>query len=111
MNKTFKPVKTRDRSETTMPKGLRLAQMRRIENTELWKRYATERFAVQKKRPHKCTPTETFCGELQTAGEMSSWKDGLKAGINEAFLWHGTSLDAATSIMQAGFRLDLAGSA
>jgi len=40
-----------------------------------------------------------------------AYRERLREEINEAYLWHGTSRDAAASILKTDFRINLAGTA
>lgn len=100
MDETFKRISTRDRRRELMPRRLRLLQVRRIENSSLWRHYAHQHLSISMQRTHKCTPVSGVpC-------------DGLKAleqDVNEVYLWHGTSPSKADCIAQDGFQLKFAG--
>merc|ERR1719162_2333395 len=54
MNNTFKPVQTRDRRGGVMPKKFVVKDVKRIENSDLWRRYTQGRYGIKSKRAHKC---------------------------------------------------------
>ena len=74
----------------------RVLRVERVENAELWGRYATKLHSLEQKRqpggsalrPEHCRPVR--CAEL---------------GADECYLFHGTSIDQAASIWTEGFDL------
>ncbi|CAE7875372.1 PARP12, partial [Symbiodinium microadriaticum] len=111
--KTFKAVRTRDRSGA-VPKGLRLKRALRIENSGLWARYLNATAAVEKRRPDGCTPIQDLDGDPETGHVRTSMSLGdlagrLKTSIAELYLFHGTSPVGAKAISEQGFRRILAG--
>lgn len=110
LNKTFKRAKdgraytTRDR-EGTAPKDFRLKAAYRIEDAVLWRNYATFRASVG-----SCPPFQSVAkpgGPVKTG--LVSGLPSCSADVNEAYLLHGTSPEAASNIIHTGFRIDLAG--
>jgi len=108
MESTFKSIKTRDR-RSEVPTKLALVSAQRIENTEMWKRYAYVRYCIQQKRPHKCTPISSLGGDIVTRNGLPS-ANRTNSRLNEVYLWHGTSPHGATGISTSGFRLRYSGS-
>lgn len=100
MDETFKHISTRDRRRELMPRRLRLLQVRRIENSSLWRRYAHQHLSISMQRTHKCTPV---------SGVPCNGLKALEQDINEVYLWHGTSPSKAECIAQDGFQLKFAG--
>lgn len=98
---------TKDRPPGERPKDFRLATAYRIEHSHLWQTYSTFRAQVG--------PCDDFgsCagpgGRPKTASVRGL--PDLEARVNEAYLFHGTSPEAATGIVHSGFRIDLAGTA
>ena len=87
-----------------------MVQVHRVENRDLWKRYAEARYAMRKKRPHTCTDAE-LRGVILTARDLAApLNSGLQKEVNETLLWHGTSPEAALNIIKnTGFQLSRAG--
>mmetsp|Transcript_28734 Transcript_28734/g.82195 ORF Transcript_28734/g.82195 Transcript_28734/m.82195 type:complete len:487 (-) Transcript_28734:57-1517(-) len=109
LDSTFRKITTRDR-RTEIPERLKLVQVQRIENCNLWKKYASGRYAIRNKRPHKCTSASTFGGEVLTMQSLP--KENQKSTtprINEVYLWHGTSPAGAMGISKDGFSLRYSG--
>jgi len=103
LRKTHRDVRSRDRAGA-VPAGFLALEARRVEDSELWRRYAQKCHEVQAKggcRGLRVKTTE----ELRGAA-----KSELNASVNEVYLFHGTSLESAGGIARAGFRIDLAGS-
>lgn len=105
---TFRNVSTRDRKTEDMPKGFKVVSVQRNENSELWKKYITDRYAMGLKRSHKCTPLSTR-GEILSAKELTSLDSELNDSVNETLMWHGTSPAAALAITREGFKLSRSG--
>lgn len=126
LDSTFKRVTTRDRRGGPMPARLRVRQVQRIENSGVWRHYARERHGIKSKRPFRCTPVSAVMGDgLRTqagcgggcapedrcaAAANSPPPESLRRGVNEVYLWHGTSPERALKILKAGFQLKCAGS-
>lgn len=109
---TFKSVSTRDRRGMAMPKGLKVVKVKRNENARLWARYAAGRLGVQQAHSHKCVKVDdVYGGRVLTFEDLPpELQSETRADVNECFLWHGTSPEAAGLICQAGFDLTRAGS-
>jgi len=106
---TFKNIRTRDR-HSEIPKRLKMVQVTRIENSDLWKRYLSGRYAVRSKRLHRCVPIAAYGGEAVTLPFLfSENKRSLSPGINEVYLFHGTTPGGATGISKNGFSLSYSG--
>jgi len=101
-----KAFSTRDRTGP-QPKNFHLAQAFRIEDSHLWLRYADYQSSLG-----QCVPFASCCGPggpPRTAAVRGL--PTLNPAVNEAYLFHGTSPEAASGIIHSGFRIDLAGSA
>eukprot|EP00927_Polykrikos_kofoidii_P059598 TRINITY_DN54744_c0_g1_i1.p1 TRINITY_DN54744_c0_g1~~TRINITY_DN54744_c0_g1_i1.p1 ORF type:complete len:1022 (+),score=121.94 TRINITY_DN54744_c0_g1_i1:51-3116(+) len=112
---TFTKIKTRDRGDSALPSALRVAHVQRNENFALWQRYMERRAEIKAQRRHPCTHMGKRGGDAKTmilAKHLSGVSLGsdMDAGVNEVYLWHGTSPGAAQAITTDGFRIDLAGS-
>lgn len=105
---TFKSVKTRDRTGGAVPKRLKVVNVLRNENSEVWKKYAVDRFAMKAKRNHRCTLIEKR-GGIAVAKELAGLQGELLREINETYLWHGTSPSGADGIRSGGFDLKFCG--
>jgi hypothetical protein len=86
--------------QKTLPRA-RVLRTVRIEDDNLWKKYAARRAAVRKKNvpPFGGAPPETLALLDYSA------KKTLDRSVNEAWFFHGTSEDAARSIGTSDFRL------
>jgi len=56
------------------------------------------------------TPLSAINGDALTSEAPEKLGAELRAGLNEVYLWHGTSPEGASAIAEGGFKLDLAGS-
>jgi len=106
---TFKSVPTRDRADGAVPSRLAVRTVQRVESSELWRRYAHARARLRAKRPHRCTSVQSR-GRVLTMEGGRPILAGAEDGVNEVFLWHGTSPGAAAAIAKEGFDVSLAGS-
>mmetsp|Transcript_139208 Transcript_139208/g.277550 ORF Transcript_139208/g.277550 Transcript_139208/m.277550 type:complete len:544 (+) Transcript_139208:61-1692(+) len=98
---------TRDRPPGERPKDFRLVQAYRIEDYHLWRKYSAFRARVG-----PCDDFELCAGP--GGSPKTSLVDGLPhltTSVNETYLFHGTSPEAANGIIHTGFRIDLAGTA
>lgn len=115
LDSTFRNVRTRDRSGQ-VPSRLRLVKCHRVENSAMWARYVEAKARIWAKRPNGVTPVnaldgkpEQSCVKTQSALDKC-FVDQLEPGINEHYLWHGTTPEGAIGISENGFRIALAGS-
>jgi len=116
LDSTWAQITTRDRGSRPVPKGLRVASVQRIENSELWQRYSNGHAAVTNKRSHRCTQLSNLSGGMVKTLTDGSLKEAgiaeqLDDRVNEVYLFHGTSPAGALGIAQGGFNLNYAGSA
>jgi len=108
-------VKTRDR-KVAMPSRMEVMHVFRFENSQMWNRYLDKRNEIcdrgtitpvedldgmDRKRRVRTTHAEALGGE---------YAETMAPGLNEHYLWHGTSPMGAIGIAKTGFRIDLAGS-
>lgn len=110
LDNTYRKVSTRDRKGAVMPSRLRVRDVKRIENSELWAKYAQGKYAIGQKRRHQCTPVSRIGGEVQTARDSAALNAGLRDSVNEVFLFHGTSPTGSQGIASGGFKMAFAGS-
>jgi len=115
LDQTFKNKATRDR-KGDMPKGFRLIEAHRVEDSVLWNKYAAARMALRAKRG-PVTPFHALdgdenkeTGQLRTTNALGDFSSRLDQSINESYLFHGTSPEAAQSISETGFSIAKAGS-
>jgi hypothetical protein len=76
----------------------------------MWARYVKKRASLKSKRASE-SPLPAFVPPIST-GDVSACAgafEPLDAAVNEAYLWHGTSVRRALSIAQDDFRIDTAG--
>lgn len=101
MTRTWKMVSTRDRPRTKkgMPTGCCVVSVLRAEHHRSFNRYYKYTQSVRE-RPELCAPFDSL-----TRGGLGE----LELGVNEMYLFHGTSPRAADSIVAGTFRIDLAG--
>eukprot|EP00929_Paragymnodinium_shiwhaense_P008332 TRINITY_DN112281_c0_g1_i1.p1 TRINITY_DN112281_c0_g1~~TRINITY_DN112281_c0_g1_i1.p1 ORF type:complete len:428 (+),score=50.67 TRINITY_DN112281_c0_g1_i1:183-1466(+) len=114
---TWKDISTRDRHTKTMPKGVKVINVQRIEDRSMWAAYLEHKESIRRKRGY-CMAVNELDGDLergtvQTEAFASSLAGGvgqLERDLNEHYLFHGTSPQAADVIAEDGFLLSLAGS-
>jgi hypothetical protein len=104
MNKSRSDVITRDGRERIAPKGFEIVAAQRIENSELWESYAKKMKEIYERK----TVTK-ICRVVTTGLLAQDIQDSLQHAVNEVYLFHGCSIDAAENISKTGFKLDLAG--
>lgn len=117
LTNTFIPVKTGDRKDRRMPKQLQFIHCVRVQNKELWRKYATVRWMMHRKYGGSAggfppTPVQRLTkGEVQTGGALSATlQQSLRQKeVNEVFLFHGTSPVGADGISKNGFDLQFVG--
>eukprot|EP00439_Symbiodinium_sp_Y106_P063055 s907_g9.t1 len=114
VRKTYKKVWTRDRKKTgsdKVPSSFELVKAKRCENLKDWKRYYFRRHQIA----HACSHKTGFMKRpvLTSEAKKLSKRQGLRGHCNEWFLFHGTSPEAAKSILSGSgdFTISLAGSA
>jgi hypothetical protein len=115
LKETFKDKKTRDR-KGDLPKRFKLIEAHRVEDSVQWGKYAAAREKIRQLRG-TVTPFEDLDGDgdattgcLRTDKALGDFNLRLDASINECYLFHGTSPEAAHSITETGFNLEKAGS-
>jgi hypothetical protein len=94
-----------------LPIGYRVKRAIRVEDSKMWQRYCEKRETM---RAHNHgMPLPEFCPPV-SSDTVARQHDGFfhrldKAGLNEAYLWHGTSVRAALSIAHSDFNIDFSG--
>ncbi|CEL92888.1 unnamed protein product [Vitrella brassicaformis CCMP3155] len=111
MNETFLDRRTRDR-EGRMPKWLKVTSVHRIENPRLWTEYCVKRYEML--REVRTLEDELY--KMSNIRTMAAWQHvnpstthSLVPEVNETYLFHGTSMEAAEAIADSGFMIKLAG--
>mmetsp|Transcript_37817 Transcript_37817/g.87547 ORF Transcript_37817/g.87547 Transcript_37817/m.87547 type:complete len:628 (-) Transcript_37817:184-2067(-) len=106
----FLARKTRDRSGR-LPTRLVVEMIQRVEDSELWKRYAEKRGRIALERD-EATRLEDLPGSggCKTARSLGYLNRRLDSSINELYLFHGSDPAGVLGIGTTGFKLDLAGS-
>eukprot|EP00931_Biecheleriopsis_adriatica_P103812 TRINITY_DN78601_c0_g1_i1.p1 TRINITY_DN78601_c0_g1~~TRINITY_DN78601_c0_g1_i1.p1 ORF type:complete len:431 (-),score=96.48 TRINITY_DN78601_c0_g1_i1:50-1342(-) len=114
VQKTYKKVWTRDRKATgvnKVPEGYELIKAKRCENRKDWQRYYLKRHQLV----HACSTKTGFMQRpaLTTRASGITRRQALRQNCNEWLLFHGTSREAAESILSGAsdFVISLAGSA
>lgn len=108
MTETFRLKRTRDRKDSDMPVGLHVVAVLRMENPTQWKRYQYRKLLMRRDRQNK--PVTPIIPPLETMSRMNAEvMSELDADVNEAYLFHGTTPNAAIAIQASGFNLGLAG--
>jgi len=103
LTKTHKTVRSKDRVGE-VPVGFHVDEAWRIEDSDMWGRYARKCQAIQAKGVKNHVEVKTT-PELAHAAQKI-----IGGGMNEVYLFHGTTLVSAMSIASTGFRINLAGS-
>eukprot|EP00928_Gymnodinium_smaydae_P003416 TRINITY_DN11228_c0_g1_i1.p1 TRINITY_DN11228_c0_g1~~TRINITY_DN11228_c0_g1_i1.p1 ORF type:complete len:860 (-),score=80.19 TRINITY_DN11228_c0_g1_i1:209-2788(-) len=108
LDATFFEKRTRDRpARSALGRRLEAVVVLRLENSELWARYALRRAAIRSKR---CRASDSLVTPVRTAASLPAVvANGLDDQVNEFLLFHGTTVPATRMIQQEGFRVDLAG--
>lgn len=108
---TYRKVYTRDRRGSPIPDRFVIKEVHRVLNCQVWREYCSRREDI---RP-KCTgKAVTLPGGSQTVNHLkqnsSQALPPLDEEVNEHWLFHGTTKEAADGIAKNDFRLDLSGS-
>jgi hypothetical protein len=128
---TFRRVYTRDRLGEPVPEKLELLGVSAVTNDESWGDYMMRRETIKREIEADRTdftryPVETmerknladYGGELRQGENCDSiakslaedFSEPLLSDVNEVFLFHGTSRDAADKITTNDFKISLSGS-
>jgi len=94
-----------------LPTGYKVQRVLRVENARMWHRYEERMAAIHAKRSGK--KLDQFDPPVLTANITKSSEhllSPLNKDLNEVYLFHGTTVNAAMRIAQADFNLQLAGS-
>eukprot|EP00930_Biecheleria_cincta_P070534 TRINITY_DN58172_c0_g1_i1.p1 TRINITY_DN58172_c0_g1~~TRINITY_DN58172_c0_g1_i1.p1 ORF type:complete len:454 (+),score=67.27 TRINITY_DN58172_c0_g1_i1:31-1362(+) len=118
LDATFRQIYTRDRQGQPVPDGLELVSVSLVANDELWANYMVRRETIRQELEECPGDFVSYEVDTGTSDGTKDITDGLAAdfgeqlmpSVNEVFLFHGTSADAASKITQSNYRLNLAGS-
>ena len=97
VNDTWVAKATRDRKDGPMAKSLKVQMVQRVENSRLWQEYCNARACIKGKRAHRCTSIQAR-DKIKTMEKPHPIIANCDAGVNEVYLWHGTSPGAAAAI-------------
>lgn len=106
INDTFRKRSTRDR-HSAMPNSLQVMAVVRMENATLWRKYAAKREKIRKARRRsgvQSSPWQEQTAPPKTAGSLHC----LDEEVQESYLFHGTTANAALQIQHQGFCLNYA---
>lgn len=110
---TFLHRYTRDRRGGKVPDALTVEEVDQVFNCGSWLEYEIRRQKVYQELQEKGPAwTGEFRTDVCTKGERAEWfqSDQYPGGINEHWLYHGTSGAGESGITEGDFRLNLAGS-
>jgi len=109
---TYRKVYTRDRRGAPIPDRFVVKEVHRVLNDQVWREYATCREGVRE----ACTAEKAelpdgsqTVNHLKQNGSLSALPS-LDPVVNEHWLFHGTTAEAAKGIAENDFRLDMSGS-
>mmetsp|Transcript_84605 Transcript_84605/g.237947 ORF Transcript_84605/g.237947 Transcript_84605/m.237947 type:complete len:588 (+) Transcript_84605:1-1764(+) len=123
---THRKVYTRDRMGDAVPERLQLLKVHVVTNDDLWANYMARREWVRRDleadpagfERYNVETTDTLEDSVADGGEAAEsiaetlaaeFGEPLRKDVNETFLFHGTTKQAADSITTSDFRLNLAG--
>ena len=89
-----------------LPGGFTIVKAQRVEDSALWRRYINKCKEINKKSG-TIKPIQVKIDEYLPQDMCES----LNEEVNEVYLFHGTSMEAAKSISKTGFKIELAGKA
>eukprot|EP00927_Polykrikos_kofoidii_P055585 TRINITY_DN49803_c0_g1_i1.p1 TRINITY_DN49803_c0_g1~~TRINITY_DN49803_c0_g1_i1.p1 ORF type:complete len:607 (-),score=91.35 TRINITY_DN49803_c0_g1_i1:38-1858(-) len=97
-----------------LPIGFQVRRVVRVENAKMWERYAGRRDKIRQIRhnPESSEKIWRFKGPVLTTSTVKAHPEvfePLATCINEAYIWHGTTVRVALSIAQKDFDMQLAG--
>ncbi|CAK9091428.1 unnamed protein product [Durusdinium trenchii] len=110
---TFLKRYTRDRRGGKVPEALEVKELEQVLNCGSWGEYANTRRRVHGELQERGPAwTGTLRTDECTKGEAAEWfkSEEYPSGVNEHWLYHGTSQEGETGITEGDFRLNLAGS-
>jgi len=111
LDATYRKVYTRDRRGAPIPDRFVVKQVHRVMNDQVWREYAGTREEIRS----RCAAQRPSVPDgAQTMNHLSANRltalPALDSEVNETWLFHGTTGEAARGIAENDFRLDLTGS-
>jgi len=106
---------TRDRKNGALPSRLKVVAAVRIEDANMWRRYTAKRAKYAELPRPKLIRDLPGSGRAKTEAVETHSESGLSfalssPGLNEVYLYHGTSPSGAMGISEHGFKMSMAGS-
>lgn len=109
LDETWKDIQTRDRKGPA-PVRLEVVNGQRIEDRNMWANYLIQKAKIRETRG-QCQPLQAIssgdCLTSVSGGQL--FGGALETGLNEFYLWHGTSPQGAHGISEDGFQIALSG--
>lgn len=109
---TYRKVYTRDRRGAPIPDRFVVKEVHRVLNDQVWREYEARREGVREacasKKAELPDGSHTV-NHLSQSGGLSALPP-LDPVVNEHWLFHGTTAEAAKGIAENDFRLDMSGS-
>jgi len=118
LDATHQPVYTKDRRRGDIPEGYELVSVKGVANPDLWGKYMARREELRQELEADPSDFVSYDVATSTADSTSSglikaladdFSEPLLDSVNEVFLFHGTSINAANAITASDFRIKLAG--
>lgn len=116
---TYRKVYTRDRRGAPIPDRFKIVSVHRVFNDQVWREYSKRREEVRQRvvgtRPVVPDGVQTMEYLSKRSSTLGNGKvqiglPKVDEAVNEAWLFHGTTKEAAQGIAENDFRLDLTGS-
>ncbi|OLQ09056.1 TCDD-inducible poly [ADP-ribose] polymerase [Symbiodinium microadriaticum] len=108
---TYRKVYTRDRRGAPIPDRFVVKDVHRVLNDQVWREYCDTREQIRSKLNGEkpSLPDGSHTVNVLQKGGLGALPP-LDSEVNEHWLFHGTTAEAATGIAENDFRLDLSGS-
>jgi len=108
---TYRKVYTRDRRGAPIPDRFVVKDVHRVLNDQVWREYCDTREKIRSKLNGEkpSLPDGSHTVNVLQKGGLGALPP-LDSEVNEHWLFHGTTAEAATGIAENDFRLDLSGS-
>eukprot|EP00928_Gymnodinium_smaydae_P020239 TRINITY_DN17824_c0_g1_i1.p1 TRINITY_DN17824_c0_g1~~TRINITY_DN17824_c0_g1_i1.p1 ORF type:complete len:597 (-),score=72.22 TRINITY_DN17824_c0_g1_i1:314-2104(-) len=111
---TYRKVYTRDRRGAPIPDRFAVREVVRVMNDQVWREYANHREQLRSKlagsNPAVPDGSHTMNYLAKRRAKASASLPALDSQVNENWLFHGTTKEAANGIAENDFRLDMTGS-
>lgn len=114
LDASVKRTWTRDRGKgVKVPAGYKIRKANRNENSKVWRKYAMQRSMLRGQINNNPSGFKEYGARttVDWSGLSQMNEAPLEKGINEWYLWHGTSPEGAEAICKIDFKQRLAGSA